>query len=87
MSGGCNRCGSSCKLLFQCPHWDDDSKLCSVYEDRPNICRLFPITPGDLRDRNLVAKSPCGFTFHKRGTDPGYPSEPRPIGAPSYWKP
>src|SRR4051812_7515563 len=52
LDGDCNRCGTSCKLLFKCPHWDDGSKLCSVYEDRPNICRLFPITPSDIRERN-----------------------------------
>lgn len=66
LSGGCVSCGASCKLLFRCPHWDDRSHLCTVYEDRPNICRLFPITPADIRDRNLVlAGKDCGFTFKK----------------------
>ncbi len=64
LSGGCKSCGASCKLLFQCPHWDDQSHLCSVYNDRPNICRFFPITPADLKDRDLVLKgTECGFTF------------------------
>ena len=65
LSGGCRSCGASCKLLFQCPHWDEASSLCSVYEDRPNICRLFPITPADVSDRNLVQgiDGPCGFRF------------------------
>lgn len=67
MVGGCAHCGSSCKLLFQCPHWDESSNLCTVYEDRPNICRLFPITPADIRDRDIVSKkSPCGFDFPKK---------------------
>jgi len=66
LTGGCVSCGASCKLLFQCPHWDDQSHLCSVYEDRPTVCRLFPITPGDIRDRDLVLKETrCGFTFKK----------------------
>ena len=64
--GGCINCGASCKLLFRCPHWDDQSRLCSVYEDRPSICKYFPITPADLKDRDIVlAKTPCGFGFSK----------------------
>ncbi len=65
ISGGCRSCGASCKLLFQCPHWDQRSSLCSVYEDRPSICRLFPITPEDIADRDLVRgiNGPCGFDF------------------------
>ncbi len=64
LTGGCKGCGASCNLLFQCPHWDQQSRLCSVYDDRPNICRLFPMTPGDIRDRDIAAqKIPCGFTF------------------------
>ena len=66
LSGGCVSCGASCKLLFQCPHWDEESHLCSVYEDRPSICRLFPITPADISDRNLVLpEKQCGFKFLK----------------------
>ncbi len=69
MQGGCAHCSSSCKLLFQCPHWDEGTSRCSVYEDRPNICRLFPITPGDIADRNLVSKdTSCGFSFEKKMT-------------------
>ena len=66
LSGGCVSCGASCKLLFQCPHWDESTHLCGVYEDRPNICRLFPITPADISDRNLVLPDKsCGFKFSK----------------------
>jgi len=66
LEGGCVSCGASCKLLFQCPHWDESSHLCSVYEDRPNICRFFPITPGDIKDRTLVLpEKECGFKFSK----------------------
>lgn len=67
LTGGCDSCGASCNLLFQCPHWSSESKLCTVYEDRPNICRLFPITPSDIGDRNIVLKTqPCGFEFSER---------------------
>jgi hypothetical protein len=61
--GGCTSCGASCNLLFRCPHWDAKTHLCTVYEDRPNICKVFPITPADIRDRNITLKTkPCGFT-------------------------
>jgi hypothetical protein len=71
LSGGCTNCGSSCKLLFQCPHWDDESHLCSIYQDRPSICRLYPITPSDLRDRDIVSrKTPCGYNFPARKPAP-----------------
>lgn len=64
--GGCINCGTSCNLMFQCPHWDSKSRLCTVYEDRPSICRTFPITPADIEDRNLMAgQTGCGFTVQK----------------------
>lgn len=64
--GGCRSCGASCKLLLKCPHWDDTTNLCTIYEDRPPACRFFPITPGDIRDRNIILKDePCGFVFTK----------------------
>lgn len=65
LTGGCQSCGASCKMLFKCPHWDDSTHLCTVYEDRPNICRTFPITPADIRDRALASTNgkPCGFDF------------------------
>ncbi len=65
LKGSCQSCGASCNLLFSCPHWNPVSRLCTVYEDRPNICRLFPITPADLRDRDGACASPCGFQFRK----------------------
>jgi hypothetical protein len=64
LQGGCNSCGASCNLLFRCPHWDTDSRLCTVYESRPRVCRTFPITLTDLRDRDLVLRhTACGFHF------------------------
>ncbi len=62
ISGHCVSCGTSCNLLFQCPQWDPKTKLCTIYEDRPRICKTFPITPSDIKDRDLVsAISKCGF--------------------------
>ncbi len=84
LQGACNQCGASCKLLFQCPHWDDNSKLCTVYNDRPNICRLFPITPADIRDRDLVSKRiPCGFSFKPLpARNTRISKKPTPLGIP-----
>lgn len=66
LAGGCTSCGASCNMLFRCPHWDAGSRLCTVYEDRPSICRTFPITPADLRDRDIAnRRSPCGFHFER----------------------
>ena len=64
LSGGCTSCGASCNLMFQCPHWNPTTRLCGEYEDRPVVCRLFPITPTDISDRTIVRKDVgCGFTF------------------------
>jgi Fe-S-cluster containining protein len=64
LTGACISCGVSCNLLFKCPHWDKESQLCSIYDDRPLTCRLFPITPSDIRDRDLASSgTPCGYSF------------------------
>ena len=64
VTGGCNSCGASCNLLLKCPHWNETSRLCSIYDDRPMACRLFPITPADLRDRDLASRGTrCGYSF------------------------
>jgi hypothetical protein len=64
--GQCNRCGASCKLLFRCPAFDDSdgSPKCLIYNDRPGVCGLFPISEKDIEERNLVSPSvPCGYVF------------------------
>jgi hypothetical protein len=67
LSGACISCGVSCNLLLKCPHWDEESRLCSIYDHRPLTCRLFPITPSDIRDRDLVSSGkPCGYSFVPR---------------------
>ncbi len=72
LEGGCRNCGFSCRLLFQCPHWDANAYRCSVYADRPHMCRLYPITPADIRDRDIAARrhsssGTCGFAFADSG--------------------
>ena len=64
ITGGCKGCGTSCNLLIQCPSWDPATKLCTIYESRPAICRHFPITPADIKERNLANPDlNCGFEF------------------------
>lgn len=67
LSGSCSNCGASCTIMFDCPFWESQTRLCSVYQDRPTLCRLFPITPSDVRDRDLAFRHvPCGFSFVQR---------------------
>lgn len=76
--GGCVSCGTSCNLLFRCPHWDPASHLCSIYDDRPMTCRQFPMTPADLLDRDLAAGTMgCGYRFvgNNAGTRPSSQSD------------
>jgi hypothetical protein len=64
--GACNRCGACCKLLFQCPAYDesDGQPKCLIYNDRPGVCGLFPLDEQDLRERDIVMpEQKCGFFF------------------------
>lgn len=27
---------------FTCRHWDEETRLCGIYDDRPSMCRGFP---------------------------------------------
>ena len=63
--GDCNRCGACCELLFKCPFLkkqDDGTSICGIYEDRPNQCRLFPITKRDIEE----VRGTCSFYFIER---------------------
>ena len=60
--GDCNRCGACCEILFKCPFLKkhrDGTSTCGIYEDRPNQCRLFPITRRDLEE----VRGTCSFYF------------------------
>lgn len=55
--GECARCGTCCKIVFDCPYLEDDNE-CTVYEERALQCRAFPI---DERDLEEVPE--CEFRF------------------------
>ena len=60
--GECNRCGACCEILFKCPFLKkhtDGTSTCGIYEDRPNVCRLFPIDKRDLQE----VRGSCSFYF------------------------
>jgi hypothetical protein len=60
--GECNRCGACCEILFKCPFLKkhvDGTTTCGIYEDRPNQCRLFPITRRDLEE----VRGTCSYSF------------------------
>ncbi len=39
---------------FTCRHWNSETKLCEIYEDRPDMCRDFPSEDG-------CGVAGCGF--------------------------
>jgi Fe-S-cluster containining protein len=44
--GDCNQCGKCCEILFRCPFLtriDEETSICSIYENRPKQCGSFPI--------------------------------------------
>lgn len=50
----CLKCGKCCREIFHCPHLTSDN-LCSIYENRPERCKEFPVP--------FIDKVPdgCGF--------------------------
>ncbi len=41
--------------LFKCRHWDEQTRFCTVYERRPDMCRLYPYAEPD------GSPKPCGW--------------------------
>lgn len=77
--GACSRCGACCKILFRCPAYDDSNgePRCLIYNDRPGVCGLFPLDPGDLKERDIVMPgTKCGYWFTD---DPAVRVRPQPI--------
>ncbi|MFA4986203.1 MAG: hypothetical protein WC712_06435 [Candidatus Brocadiia bacterium] len=65
--GRCIRCGTCCQLLYECPNLSYDERgdaVCKIHESKPLICDLFPCTPKDLTDRDIVNPlQKCGYSF------------------------
>ena len=60
--GECNRCGACCELVFKCPFlkkYSDGTSTCGIYENRPNLCRLFPIERRDIEE----VRGTCTYYF------------------------
>ena len=58
--GQCTRCGTCCTFMIRCPHLQGQNQ-CAIYDTRAIQCRMFPISPRDLRGRFSV----CGYYFAK----------------------
>jgi len=73
VAGECKRCGRCCTCWYYdipdqpagtpprkgwCPHLDLETKLCRVYDRRPEGCRLWP-TLKDFEDGSVPRG--CGF--------------------------
>lgn len=41
---GVNKSPNSETRYYKCRHWDEETRLCTVYEDRPWMCRTYPET-------------------------------------------
>jgi Fe-S-cluster containining protein len=37
---------------FTCKHWDEESRLCTIYPDRPDMCRGYPYGDRCTYDEN-----------------------------------
>lgn len=64
--GECARCGACCRLAYRCQflRMEEDRAVCRIHSYRPANCRIFPVDPLDLADRDLVAPDrACGFSF------------------------
>lgn len=71
--GECGRCGACCKLLYRCPFLREEEGLavCSIHNRRPANCRIFPVDPEDLADRDEVMPDhPCGYAFEESDQGP-----------------
>jgi Fe-S-cluster containining protein len=44
--------------LYTCRHWDEETRLCTVYEDRPDMCRDYPYNRACQHDCDCSFRSP-----------------------------
>lgn len=63
---GCHRTGACCQLGLGCPAYDNTNRLCKIHPHKPLVCKLFPITNEDLKDRDLIyPRKSCGYYFEE----------------------
>lgn len=43
---------------YTCRHWDEETMLCGVYEDRPRMCRDYPYAGKCQHDCNCTFRAP-----------------------------
>ena len=85
----CSKCGACCILagsLYGLPDrgdgacaYLDDNDLCSIYEDRPLICRVSDLgktikkdKDGDLKDWYIESTKACHLLIDELGLDDKY---------------
>ena len=65
--GECRHSGACCHIAFSCPKHgptDHGTPGCTIYETRPQNCRVFPIDERDITDRDIMMPDhACGFFF------------------------
>lgn len=47
ITGNCVQCGKCCEF-YNCPLWDKVNKVCSIYNNRPVACRMWPHRQSDI---------------------------------------
>ncbi|MCK4908326.1 MAG: hypothetical protein KAS70_00375 [Planctomycetes bacterium] len=65
--GECHRCGTCCKLMFDCWWLNNHCQTtgCRHYSLRSRVCHIFPIDERDLKDRDLLNPTKkCGYSFN-----------------------
>jgi len=68
--GECLRCGACCRLVFsQCPYltFESDGKSSCVKYNATRMpnCVIFPIDRRDIKERDIVSPTPCGYSFER----------------------
>jgi Fe-S-cluster containining protein len=76
-----------------CPNYDADTSACTVYEERPLVCRAFPLVLADGDEGpELAASAICGARVPLTGFDEGslaqvYPDAWAPaVAIPALWR-
>lgn len=47
--------------VFRCANFDPDTKLCRIWDDRPDVCRDYPLYGRSMVHPNAAIPSTCGY--------------------------